>query len=214
MKHEAFRAFYYTIGQKNSVSNLVCASRLGFLPKGAKVTSRRKAPKEPAELRPTVRTLHLPHPLFFLRPRPYPPRRSLSASAANCNSSALRAHPGCARPEARSGACSRVMESAGNLERTFGSFGIGAAASEGKEIVAAASSFCRALNQGGGYPQSESGVSACSPASEVRVVGSATCCLPSSASLGWTDYSQVGMLGLRYISVNYVAGKSPGLPTW
>jgi hypothetical protein len=36
----------------------------------------------------------------------------------------------------------------------------------------------------------------------------------SSASRGLTDYSQVDMLDVRYESVNFGAGTSPGSPNW
>ena len=38
--------------------------------------------------------------------------------------------------------------------------------------------------------------------------------VPSSASLGLTDYSQVDMLGVRYKSVSVGAEKSPVSPNW
>ena len=37
---------------------------------------------------------------------------------------------------------------------------------------------------------------------------------PSSVSSGFTDYSQVDILGSRCKSVNFGAGKSPGQPNW
>ena len=36
----------------------------------------------------------------------------------------------------------------------------------------------------------------------------------SSALLGFADYSQIGIMGLRYKFVNFGAGKSPGPPNW
>ena len=47
-------------------------------------------------------------------------------------------------------------------------------------------------------------------------------CIPSlghdkmsgSAAYGLTDFSQVDKLGVRYKSVNFGTGKSPGTPDW
>jgi hypothetical protein len=52
------------------------------------------------------------------------------------------------------------------------------------------------------------------PCSLSRALSNLSAPDPSSAALGFTNYSQVSMLGVRYESVNFGSGKSPGSPNW